>query len=64
MTQHSNNNILFISYKRLKEVEEEEELGDITNYATDYSPSSFFKRTHPDELIVDSPAKVNNKQKK
>lgn len=42
----------------MTEPKDEEELEDITNYATDYSPTAFFKRTHPDELSVDSPAKV------
>lgn len=38
--------------------EKKEELGDITNYVTDVSPSGYFKRVHPDEKFMDAPAKV------
>lgn len=38
--------------------EKKEELGDITNYVTDVSPSTYFKRVHPDERMLDAPAKV------
>jgi len=43
---------------RIEEEKEEIELGDITNYVTDASPSGFFKRAHPDEAFLDTPAKV------
>ncbi|KAI8088291.1 ribonuclease H2, subunit B [Thamnidium elegans] len=37
--------------------EKKEELGDITNYVTDVSPSAYFKRVHPEERMLDAPAK-------
>lgn len=44
----------------IEEEKEETELGDITNYVTDASPSGFFKRAHPDEAFLDAPAKVTS----
>ncbi|CAO3646757.1 unnamed protein product [Mucor hiemalis] len=42
----------------LSEGKEEVELGDITNYATDASPMSFFKRTYSEDAFLDeAPAK-------
>ncbi|KAL0140318.1 ribonuclease H2, subunit B [Mucor lusitanicus] len=46
----------------IEEEKEEAELGDITNYVTDASPSGFFKRTHPDEAFLDTPAKKKKPQ--
>ncbi|KAL9549176.1 hypothetical protein MBANPS3_005337 [Mucor bainieri] len=46
----------------IEEEKEEVELGDITNYVTDASPSGFFKRAHPDEAFLDSPAKKKKPQ--
>ena len=43
----------------VEEEKEEVELGGITNYVTDASPSGFFKRAHPDEAFLDTPAKVS-----
>jgi hypothetical protein len=41
--------------------EPKEIVGDITAYATDSSPTAFFKRMHPDERMLDSsPTKVNS----
>lgn len=39
----------------LSEKKEEAELGDITNYVTDASPSSFFKRSYSEDAFLDEP---------
>lgn len=50
-----NNNKLY----RLSGKKEEAELGDITNYVTDASPTSFFKRSYSEDAFLDeAPAKV------
>ncbi|KAK4521787.1 putative secondary metabolism biosynthetic enzyme [Mucor velutinosus] len=46
----------------IEEEKEETELDDITNYVTDASPSGFFKRAHPDEAFLDTPAKKKKPQ--
>jgi len=48
----------FLYITRIEEEKEETELDDITNYVPDASPSGFFKRAHPDEAFLDTPAKV------
>ncbi|CEP10447.1 hypothetical protein [Parasitella parasitica] len=46
----------------IKEIKEEIEVDEIKDYATNASPSGFFKRSHPDEAILDSPIKVRQNE--